>query len=234
MRPAPCGLPPHPQLPRPLLHSRNVISPTTRLPSTCGCRRARWKSSACWVAAPSSASSAAASCTQWPTSMPGPPSAASRARPIPNTPSSTRRTAVRADHWRAGGLRHVQPCAAHAAATDAGARTARPVPRLAGRHGAARQPGLDGLSVLLADEVAARRADRLSRQRHHDPRRGHAGARHRHDLGCRRADLGGQPDRGSARRGLAPVAANAGHALRDPASSGAARRCATTSASRQP
>jgi plasmid replication initiation protein len=42
-----------------------------------------------------------------------------------------------------------------AAATDARARTARPVPRLAGRHGAARQPGLDGLSVLLAGEELA-------------------------------------------------------------------------------
>jgi hypothetical protein len=33
----------------------------------------------------------------------------------------------------------------------------------AGRHGAARQPGLDGLSVLLAGEVAAHGADRLPR-----------------------------------------------------------------------
>ena len=97
------------------------------------------------------------------------------------------------------------------------ARTARSVPRLAGRHGAARQPGLDGLSVLLAGEVAAHGADRLPRQRHHDPRGGHAGAWHRHDLGCGHPDLGCKPDCGSPRCGLAPVAADAGHALRDPA-----------------
>jgi hypothetical protein len=35
--------------------------------------------------------------------------AASRRLPIPNTPSTTRATAVRADRWRAGGHRHVQP-----------------------------------------------------------------------------------------------------------------------------
>jgi hypothetical protein len=58
---------------------------------------------------PRFASSAAASCTPWPTSMPGPPTAASRRLPIPNTPSTTRPTAVRADRRRAGGHRHVQP-----------------------------------------------------------------------------------------------------------------------------
>mmetsp|Transcript_7178 Transcript_7178/g.12982 ORF Transcript_7178/g.12982 Transcript_7178/m.12982 type:complete len:406 (+) Transcript_7178:829-2046(+) len=145
--------------------------------------------------------------------MPGLRIAASRARPIPNTPSSTRRTAVRADRWSAGGLRHVQPIRG----SQAGARTARSVPRLAGQHGAARQPGPDGLSVLLAGKVAAHGAHRLPGQRRDDPRGGHAGARHRHDLGRGRADLGGFADRGSPRRGLAPVAADAGHALRDPA-----------------
>ena len=94
------------------------------------------------------ASSAAASCTPWPTSMPGPLTAASRRLPIPNTPSTTRPTAVRADRRRAAGHRHVQHRAAVPAAAVAGARTARPVPRLARRHGAARQPGFDGLSVL--------------------------------------------------------------------------------------
>jgi plasmid replication initiation protein len=43
----------------------------------------------------------------------------------------------------------------------------------------------------------------------HDPRGRHAGARHRHDMGCRRADMGRLADRGSARRGPAPVAADA-------------------------
>ena len=80
--------------------------------------------------------------------MPGPPTAASRRLPIPSTPSTTRPTAVRADRRRAAGHHHVQLRAAVPAAVVAGARTARPVPRLARRHGAARQPGLDGLSVL--------------------------------------------------------------------------------------
>src|SRR3546814_1678648 len=79
--------------------------------------------------------------------MPGPTSAATKPRPTRNTPSTTRPTAVRADRWLAGGHRPVQPIA--------GAGTARSVPRLAGRHGAARQPGPDGLSVLLAGEIAA-------------------------------------------------------------------------------
>lgn len=56
-----------------------------------------------------------------------------------------------ADRRRVGGLRHVQPARASLAA----ARTARSVPRAAGRHGATRFPGLDGLSVLLACQVAA-------------------------------------------------------------------------------
>ena len=99
-------------------------------------------------------SSAAASCTRCPTSMPGPTSAATRPRPIPNTPSATRATTVMAaDRRRVGGLRHVQPARASLAA----ARTARSVPRAAGRHGATRFPGLDGLSVLLACQVGARR-----------------------------------------------------------------------------
>jgi plasmid replication initiation protein len=42
------------------------------------------------------------------------------------------------------------------------------------------------------------------RPRHDDPRGRHAGAWHRHDLGCGRADLGRFADRGSARRGLRP------------------------------
>src|SRR3546814_4523948 len=50
-------------------------------------------------------------------------------------------------------------------------RSARPVPRTAGRgHGTARCPGLDGLSVFLAGEVAAHRADRLSQRQHHHSR----------------------------------------------------------------
>ena len=52
-------------------------------------------------------------------------------------PSITRPIAVRVDRRFARGHSHVQPIA--------GAGTARPVPRVAGRwHGAARQPGLDG------------------------------------------------------------------------------------------
>ncbi len=88
----------------------------------------------------------------------GPTSAATRPRPIPNTPSATRATTVMAaDRRRVGGLRHVQPARASLAA----ARTARSVPSAAGRHGATRFPGLDGLSVLLACQVAAHGADRL-------------------------------------------------------------------------
>ncbi len=60
-------------------------------------------------------------------------------------PNATRAiTVMAADRWRVGGRRHVQPARASLAA-----RTARPVPRAAGRHGTPRQPGLDGLSVLL-------------------------------------------------------------------------------------
>ena len=128
-------------------------------------------------------------------------------------PNATRAiTVMAADRWRVGGRRHVQPARASLAA-----RTARPVPRAAGRHGTPRQPGLDGLSVLLAGEVAAYRADRLPRRRHHHPRGGYAGARHRNDMGCRPADLGRLADRGGARRGLAPVALDTRHSLRDPA-----------------
>ncbi len=67
----------------------------------------------------------------------GPTSAATRPRPIPNTPSATRATTVMAaDRRRVGGLRHVQPARASLAA----ARTARSVPSAAGRHGATRFP----------------------------------------------------------------------------------------------
>src|SRR3546814_15075302 len=93
--------------------------------------------------------------------MPGPTSAATKPRPTRNTPSTTRPTAVRADRWLAGGHRPVQPIA--------GAGTARSVPRLAGRHGAARQPGPAGLSVLLAVEIAAHGADPLSPRQNHPP-----------------------------------------------------------------
>ena len=126
-------------------------------------------------------------------------------------------TVTAADFWLAGGHRHVQPIAAPAAATSAATRTARPVPRAAGRHGATRQPGLDGLSVLLAGEVAARCADRLPGGRHHHPRGRHAGTRHRHDMGCRHPDMGRLADRGSPRRGHPDLAADAGASLRDPA-----------------
>ena len=58
-------------------------------------------------------SSAAASCTRCPTSMPGPTSAATRPRPTRNMPSVTRATTVMAaDRRLAGGHRHVQPIAA--------------------------------------------------------------------------------------------------------------------------
>src|SRR5690554_2441348 len=100
--------------------------------------------------------------------MLGPMRAATRPRPIPNTPNATRVTTVMAaDQRRAGGHRHDQPIAAFPAATSAAAGTARSVPRIAGRgHGTARRPGLDGLSFFLAGEVAAHCADRLSgRQR---------------------------------------------------------------------
>src|SRR3546814_6709707 len=90
--------------------------------------------------------------------MPGPTSAATRLHPTRNTLNATRVTTVMAaDRRRVGGLRHVRPSRASLAAV----RTARPVPRAAGRHGATRQPGLDGLSILLAGEIAAHRADRL-------------------------------------------------------------------------
>ncbi len=176
---------------------------------------------------PSFASSAAASCTRCPTSMPGPTSAATRPLPTRNMPSVTRATTVMAaDRRLAGGHRHVQPTPGQRLAA---AGTARPVPRAAGRHGTPRQPGLDGLSVLLAGEVAAHRADRLPRRRHHHPRGGHAGARHRNDLGCRPVDLGRLADRGGARRGHR---ARRGwiqrHALRDPALHRARHVAATT------
>ncbi|NKQ12658.1 hypothetical protein DQ405_019320 [Pseudomonas sp. SST3] len=134
---------------------------------------------------------------------------ASRLPPIRNTPSSTRLTAVRADRRLGGGLRYGQ--------LNAGARAARPVSRLAGRHSAARQPGSDGLSVLLAGQVAAHYANRLSHRWRHRAGGGHAGTWHCHDLGCRRADLGGQPDRGGARRGPISITPDASYAVRDPA-----------------
>src|SRR3546814_16518206 len=93
--------------------------------------------------------------------MPGPTSAATKPRPTRNTPSTTRPTAVRADRWLAGGHRPVQ--------SIAGSGTARSVPRLAGRHGAARQTGPDGLSVLLAGEIASHCDAPLS-QRQPQPR----------------------------------------------------------------
>src|SRR5690606_27464406 len=74
----------------------------------------------------------------------------------------------------------------------ANARTIRPVPCTARRHGAARQPGPDGLSVLLAVEVAAHGADRLSHRWCHRTRGGYGRARHRHHLGCGPAHLGGE------------------------------------------
>ena len=147
-----------------------------------------------------------------------------------NMPNATRATTVMvADRRRAGGHRHVQPIAPAAAAAQQ--RTARSVPRTAGRgHGAARCPGLDGLSVLLAGQVAAHGADRLSQRQRHHPRGRHTGTRHRHHLGRRHPDLGRQPDRGSRDAGIPTVAQDAGYAYGSCASSGAVRRCATTSA----
>ncbi|CAM3945130.1 hypothetical protein KEGY108214_14025 [Kerstersia gyiorum] len=144
--------------------------------------------------------------------------AASMPLPTRSMPSAMRVTTVIAADWCiAGGHHHVQPIAAIPAATAARARTARSVSRLAGRHGAARCPGLDGLSVLLAGKVTAHSADRLSQREHHHPRGRHAGARHRHDLGCRHPDLACQPDRRSQGCGFAYIPADACHTLRDPA-----------------
>ena len=162
-------------------------------------------------------SSAAASCTRWPTSMPGPTSAATRPRPTRNMPSVTRATTVMAaDRRLAGGHRHVQPIAAVGAAIAA-AGTARPVPRAAGRrHGAARQPDLMAFPFFSLAK-SAHGADRLPQREHHHPRGRHGRARHRHDMGCRRVDLGGLADRGGARRRHSPVALDTRHALRNPA-----------------
>jgi hypothetical protein len=100
---------------------------------------------------PRSASSAAASCTPWPTSMPGPPTqlrgdfrSRIRRAPLGGQPCAL----IAARGWP----RHVQPRCRAAAVQSANSSTCSAP---AGRHGAARQPGLDGLSVLLAGEVAA-------------------------------------------------------------------------------
>ena len=115
-----------------------------------------------------------------------------------------------ANHRRVGGLRHVRPSRASLAAV----RTARPVPRAAGRHGATRQPGLDGLSIL-AGEIAAHRADRLPQREHHHPR-----GRHEHGIATIwDADvlIWAASQIVSTRRGHSPVALDTRHALRDPA-----------------
>src|SRR5690554_5840853 len=112
--------------------------------------------------------------------MPGPMRAAMRRRLIPNTPSVTRViTVMAAEQRRDGSHRHVPPTRVRLAVTG----TARPVPGAAGRHGTARCPGLDGVSVFLAGEVAARSPDRLSQWQYHHPRGGHRRTWHCHDLG---------------------------------------------------
>ena len=57
---------------------------------------------------------------------------------------------------------------------------------------------LDGLSLLQPGQDAPHDADRLPREQHRHSRRSGARARHGDYLGCRRADLGRQPDRRSA------------------------------------
>src|SRR5690606_36466341 len=117
----------------------------------------------------------------------GPMHAAMRRLQIPSMPNAMRVTAVTAANRSfAGGRHHVQ-FARRAATAAAGATSA--LPCLARRYGAARRSGLDGVSLFLAGEVAPPPAYRLSQWEYHHSSGGHAGARHRHDLGCRHPDL---------------------------------------------
>ena len=144
-----------------------LSSPTTKPPTTCACHRARWRNSASSVVARSSTSSAAASCTPWPTSMLGRKRAASRPLPTPNMPSTTRLMAVRADRRIAGGHRHVSPTRARDALQQ---REQLDLFRaLPGEDMAPRDAqDLMAYPFFLAGEVAAHRADRLpQRHQHH-------------------------------------------------------------------
>src|SRR3990167_6993997 len=144
-----------------------------------------------------------------PISRPGPVRAVSRPPSIPSTSTATREHSVMISEALAHESRLARPASAK--------RAIGPVPCAAGRYGATRRPGPDGAPVLLAGQVATHGAHRLSLRRGDGARGGHAGARHRHDLGCGHPDLGGQPDRRGARCGHPYLAADAGDAVRDPA-----------------
>ena len=59
-------------------------------------------------------------------------------------------------------------------------------------------------------------ADRFQRGHDRHSRRSRAGARHGDHLGCRRADMGGQPDRRGPRRRFEDVAPDGRNTLRNP------------------
>ena len=89
-------------------------------------------------------------------------------------------------------------------------RAARTLPGSARRSRAARCAGSHGLSVLQPRQDAPHDADRLQDERHRHSRRSGGRARHGDHLGCRRADLGRQPDRRGPRRRTAHVAPHGG------------------------
>src|SRR5690606_15934808 len=106
--------------------------------------------------------------------MPGPTPAATRRPVIPSMSNATPATAVmNAEHSLARG------------SIGEGDATARSLPRPAGGDGDPRRPGPDGLSVLLAGQVAAHRAHRIPLRAGHRAGGGHGSARYRHHLGCR-------------------------------------------------
>jgi hypothetical protein len=143
----------------------------------------------------------------------------------PNTPSATRAiTVMAADRWRVGGRRHVQPARASLAA-----RTARPVPRAAGRHGA--RDSQDLMAFPFFSLAKSRRTAPI------DFRAGVTirveGTQEHGIATIWDADLLIGPPRRSWRRATRACARRAGYAprpTRSCASSGAARLSTTTSA----
>src|SRR3990167_6406130 len=146
---------------------------------------------------------------RWPISRPGPVRAVSRPPSIPSTSTATREHSVMISETIVHESLPAQPADTK--------RAIGPVPCPAGLYGATRCPGPDGAPLLLAGQVAAHGAHRLSLRRGDGARGGHAGAWHRHHLGCGHPDLGGPPDRKGARCGHPDLAADAGDAVRDPA-----------------
>ena len=162
----------------------------------------------------------------------GPMRAATRRLPTRNMPSGTRATTVTAaDLWLAGGHRHVSP-SLPCGSDQRTARTARPVPRSAGRDMAPRDA--QDLMAYPFSRWRSRGAPRrsTSQRQHHHPRGRHAGAWYCHHLGCRHPDLGCQPDRRSQDAGIQPsrrMQATPYEILRF---IGRGSRCATISVSR--